>query len=248
MVIASDEWLLEDAEFGVYWKLILRLNQAGGELPYDLPFLQKKLLVKRKNLQTLIEKLSKKPDFLRISGGKISLRKVEEVLAEQTEKHQKRVAAGQLGGLAKAAKSSNATVLLPSLPEQLELEQELELKNNTPLPPKGEGKAKAMPMPIPTVEEVRAYMAERGWADPDYMAAKVHAHYELNKWAMSTGKKLKSWKHAVDNTWDKNKYEKRPAPKTNGAYQQIPEVVKVSVRPAPAPPTVQAAPLPQRTA
>jgi uncharacterized protein YdaU (DUF1376 family) len=75
-----------------------------------------------------------------------------------------------------------------------------------------EGKAKALPMPIPTVEEVRAYMAEQGWADPDYMAAKVHAHYELNKWAMSSGKKLKSWKHAVDNTWDESKYKLRPNP------------------------------------
>jgi len=201
MVIASDEWLLEDAEFGVYWKLILRLNQAGGELPYDIPFLQKKLLVKRKNLQTLIEKLSKKPDFLRISGGKISLRKVEEVLAEQTEKHQKRVAAGQLGGLAKAAKSSNATVLLPSLPEQLELEQELELKSNPPLSPTGEPKEpKASKFIPPTLDEVKDYATSANLNKGE--CEKYVDFYASKNWMVGKNK-MKDWQAAFRN-WCRN--------------------------------------------
>ena len=203
MVIASDEWLLEDAEFGVYWKLILRLNQAGGELPYDLPFLQKKLQVKKKNLQTLIEKLQKKPDFLRISEGKISLKKVEEVIAAQTEKHEKRVAAGKLGGLAKAAKPSNATALLPSLPQQLEseLELELELKNNTPLSPKGEPKEpRASKFTPPTLDEVRAYATSANLSKGE--CEKYVDFYASKNWMVGKNK-MKDWQAAFRN-WCRN--------------------------------------------
>jgi uncharacterized protein YdaU (DUF1376 family) len=216
-LMTSDVWLeWSQAEWAAYSKLMFCLYHHGGSLPSSDVALAK-LSGAGKAWPNLKQKVLSK--FYLTDTSELSMVRCDQEFQYMEERSQAAKVKGALGG---ARKAENAYLQLsnglptaklePSsgLANKIEIENKKE--NNTPLPPKGGGKAKAPPMLIPTVEEVRAYMAERGWADPDYMAAKVHAHYELNKWAMSSGKKLKSWKHAVDNTWDESKYKFRPNP------------------------------------
>jgi uncharacterized protein YdaU (DUF1376 family) len=210
------------SEFAAYLKLLFHCYSNGGSLPSGDRALSG-LSGARSGWQKVKGRVLSK-FYLDQSENRLRNARVDLEIQRVNAKSEHARTIGALGGIAKAQNSYQPLSVgqadakqkpTASLPNR-DIDIELELKSNTPLPPKRGGKAKALPMPIPTVEEVRAYMAEQGWSDPEYWAARFHSHYELNKWATSAGKKLQSWKHAVNNTWDKNKYEKRPAPKTNG--------------------------------
>ena len=64
----------------------------------------------------------------------------------------------------------------------------------------------------PTQEEVRLYMTERGWKDPEFWSKNWWEHYDPN-WKLSNGKKMVDWKKAVG-TWERP--ERMAKTSTNG--------------------------------
>lgn len=77
----------------------------------------------------------------------------------------------------------------------------------------------------PTVDEVKAYAAEMGYAG--FNAVKFHAHYESNGWKVSKNK-MKDWKASV-RYWANNDYgnggnygnAKRTASRNEGTFNEL---------------------------
>jgi len=116
----------------------------------------------------------------------------------------------------KAQKDKNETLhetLNVSSQNRTDTEQIQNIKNIPPLPPKGE-RAKFSP---PSLDEVRAYIKERGYAvNPDGW----FSHYEANGWMVGKNK-MKNWRAAIG-TWQHNGYgrgeqvRRRPDPGESG--------------------------------
>ena len=67
----------------------------------------------------------------------------------------------------------------------------------------------------PTQEEVRLYMTERGWKDPEFWAEKWIDHYQPD-YKISGGKKMTDWQRAV-RTWEQpNRMKKTSVSETVG--------------------------------
>ena len=88
----------------------------------------------------------------------------------------------------------------------------------------GKPKPKTPPFIPPTLEEVKAYFAERGTSiNPEAF----WAHYEANGWVQSRGKPIKNWKACLT-TWEQRRGEfgtghgsrARPQTRSETAIQQ----------------------------
>jgi hypothetical protein len=146
-----------------------------------------------------------------------ALGKQAELKALLLEKHERRVNAGRLGGKKKHANASTkATQEEPSVPvvEEIPLaptnaptRAEIKPQGETPAPPPPPAKEvapKAKPTPAsrflpPTVDEVREYIKEKGYA---FDAEAFCAFYESKGWFIGKNK-MKSWRAACT-TWAKS--------------------------------------------
>jgi len=75
----------------------------------------------------------------------------------------------------------------------------------TPLTPLQTKKRKAKKFIPPTLEDVKAYFAEKGYSD--MAAERAFNYYEAAGWHDSTGKPVKSWKQKMVGVWFKPENE-----------------------------------------
>lgn len=104
-------------------------------------------------------------------------------------------------------KKRDAMGVTESSPDQIREEREIEKKGST-----NNARAKFV---VPTIEEIRAYCAEReNSVDPE----RFHAHYDSNGWKVGPNP-MKSWKAAVI-TWEKNDHGKNAGTSQRGTTSQ----------------------------
>lgn len=163
-----------------------------------------------------------------------ALGKQGELKALLLEKHERRVNAGRLGGKKKHANASTkATQEEPSVPAMVEIplapanaptrteikpQGETPATETTPPPEAKEEASKAKPTPAsrfqpPTVDEVREYIKEKGYA---FDAEAFCAFYESKGWFIGRNK-MKSWRAACT-TWAKSERGKNFRSLKKGEY------------------------------
>jgi hypothetical protein len=93
-------------------------------------------------------------------------------------------------------------------------------KSTTPTVRQSESKKTSVQRKPPTVEEVREYMAEKGYRDE---AEGFVDFYSANGWVQGRGKPIKDWQAAVRN-WQRNDFGKAKA----GTANSLDDILKAS--------------------
>lgn len=188
------------AGYGIYWAIIEKMHQAGGELELNCESIAFDLRTDKE----LIEKIIKNFKLFQIKGQKFTSERVKNNIANRILKSEKaRLSARSRWGYDKPLEDANA------LPAQSERNARKERKGkericsvaqpsaDAPLPPTRSAKKQFLK---PAVAEIESYCREReNSIDPQYFFDKM----EAGGWVYGKHKtQVMDWK-AVIRTWEK---------------------------------------------
>lgn len=178
--------------YGIYWALIEKMHEAGGELVLDLENLAFDLRIEA----SLIDSILNNFELFRIKAQKITCERVKRNLKNRKQKSEKaRESASKRWGYEKHKFDANA------MPTQCEGNARKERKGK-------EIKERKVVWGFtpPTLSEVQAYCQERkNFVDPQ----RWHDFYSAKGWMVGKNK-MKDWQAAV-RTWEKDAQPTTPS-------------------------------------
>ena len=203
---------------GVYWFLVELLICENGRLDYTVAVDEVTLIdgLSEDEAKTIIDNLITL-GLLFSDGSDIGSHRVDAEIQYDAECRQKKVEAGRKGGIAKASnatsKPSNANSKASTLPNHTIPIINPPISKDI-VPPKGENVSVSRTKSkkdIPTLEEVKAYCAERNSSvDPE----EFFDYYKSQNWNKANREPLTDWRAGV-RTWErKNKVNGPRKPKT----------------------------------